>query len=386
MRFEQLYHDTNDSKLSVEEAANILGVSARTFRRYRDRFEEEGPMGLLDRRLSQMSNRTAPVDEAIAVVEAYKRYHADWSVRHYWSWYRRKGGKRSYNWVLKTLQLYGAVTPAPSRGKHRRRRDPCPKPGMMLFQDGSPHEWVPGKRWDLIVTMDDATNENYSMFLCEEEGTASSFLGIRETIEAKGLFCSLYTDRGSHYWHTPEAGGKVDKTNPTQFGVAMQRLGIMMIPSYCPQGRGRMERVFGTHQGRLPQELALAGITDMEAANDYIRTTYLPNHNEEFGRQAREEGSDFMPWTSLEPIDDILCERHERKVGNDNCVKFEGLALQIPADRYRNHYVKAKVVVRRHMDRSLSILYGPRLLARYKPDGSEDRWRTEPETKNKDAA
>jgi hypothetical protein len=101
---------------------------------------------------------------------------------------------------------------------------------------------VPGQRWDLIVTMDDATNEHYSMFFCAGEGTQSSFEGVREVIETHGLFCSLYTDRGSHYRTTPEAGGKVDKVNLTQFGRAMKQLGIEMIPAYSPEARGREAR------------------------------------------------------------------------------------------------------------------------------------------------
>ena len=175
------------------------------------------------------------------------------------------------------------------------RREPAPWPGMLLHQDGSDHEWVPGQHWDLIVTMDDATNEHYSMFFCAEEGTQSSFQGVREVIGAKGLFCSLYTDRASHYWHTPEAGGKVDKVNLTQFGRAMRQMGIEMIPAYSPEARGRSERAFGTHQGRLPKELAAAGITDMDAANAYLRDVYLPAFNAEFAHPSREDGSAFVP-------------------------------------------------------------------------------------------
>ena len=142
---------------------------------------------------------------------------------------------------------------------------------MMIHQDGSRHEWVSGRQWDLIVTMDDATCEHYDMVFVEEEGTASSFHGVKAVIEARGLFCTFYSDRGSHYWFTPIAGGKVDKTRPTQFGRAMKHLGIDMIAAYSPQARGRSERAFSTHQGRLPRELALAGINDMEGANRYLR-------------------------------------------------------------------------------------------------------------------
>ena len=197
-----------------------------------------------------------------------------------------------------------------------------PIPGMMIHQDGSRHEWVPGQMWDLIVTMDDANSEQYAMFFVAEEGTQSSFQGIREVIEKKGLSCSFYSDRGSHYWFTPEAGGKVDKKSPTQFGRAMKHLGIEMIAAYSPEARGRSERFFRTHQDRLIKELALYGITTMEEANRYIRDSYLPAFNVEFMVEPTEPRSALVEWGGPD-LDDILCEQHERTVGNDNCVWFE---------------------------------------------------------------
>jgi len=239
---------------------------------------------------------------------------------------------------------------------------------MMLHQDGSTHEWTPGVQWDLILTMDDATNEHYSLFFVEQEGTLSSFLGIKEVIEKRGLFSSLYTDRGSHYWLTPEAGGKVDKVNLTQFGRAMKLLSMEMIPAYSPEARGRCERMFGTHQGRLPKELALAGIKDMKIANRYVREIYLPAFNAEFMQPAMEEGSAFVAYIGTD-LDDILCEQHARTVGKDNCVSFESLKLQIPADRHRLHYVKVTVRVHRYQDGTLAVFHGPRRLAGYSPQG-----------------
>jgi hypothetical protein len=229
---------------------------------------------------------------------------------------------------------------------------------MMVHQDGSTHEWVAGQKWDLIVTMDDATSEHYSMFFCGGEGTASSFCGVHDVIAARGLFSSFYSDRGSHYWHTPEAGGKVDKGNPTQFGRALRHLCIDMIAAYSPEARGRSERAFGTHQGRLPQELAAAGITDMEAANCYLREVYMPAFNAEFAQPAPEEGSAFVPWIGGS-LGDILCEQHERTVSADNCVRFDGLILQIPADRHRCHYAEG----------NLAVFHGPRKLADYSREG-----------------
>lgn len=369
MRFERVYTGWIKKELTQEEAARILGVSDRTFRRYIPRYKEEGLAGLLDKRLNQASHRRVPVDEAMRMCDLYQKRYSGFNVSHFYKWYvREHEGKRSYTWVKNTLQKEGLVKKAKKRGSHRKRRERSPYAGMMLHQDGSSHEWVPGKRWDLIVTMDDATNEHYSMFFVDEEGTSSSFRGIGEVIESKGVFSSLYTDRGSHYWHTPVAGGKVDKSNPTQFGRAMHHLGIEMIAAYSPQARGRSERAFRTHQDRLVKELALAEITDMEEANRYIKEQYLPSFNQEFAVEPAGNKSVFVPWCGQD-MDDILCEQYERVVTNDNCISFNSKIFQIPEDDHRYHYVKVRVRVLLHMNGDVSIFHGPRRLARYDNNG-----------------
>lgn len=368
MRFEEAYESWQGRRLTQAEAARLLGVCERTFRRYVDRYEDEGLDGLIDKRLSQASHRRAPVDEVMELTERYRCRHMGWSAKHYYAWYCRDGGRRSYTWVKSRLQEAGLIKRGKGKGKHRKRRDRAPWPGMMLHQDGSTHQWVSGVRWDLIVTMDDATNEHYSMFFVDEEGTASSFQGIREVIEARGLFSCLYTDRGSHYWYTPGAGGKVDKSHLTQFGRAMRQLGVEMIPAYSPAARGRSERMFRTHQDRLPKELEAAGITDMVSANEYLKQVYMPAFNKEFMQPAMEPGSAFVVYVGRE-LGDILCEQHERVVGNDNCVSFEGLRLQIPKDRARLHYVRVRVRVYRYPDGCLAIFHGPRCLARFSAKG-----------------
>ena len=369
MRFEELYLSWQERRLSQEEAARVLGVCPRTFRRQICRYEEDGLEGLNDKRLTQASHRRAPVDEVMKLAEQYRKSYRGWNVKHFYSWYVRNGGKRSYTWVKNTLQKQGDVAKLKKKGFHRKKRERSPLPGMMLHQDGSNHEWVSGKKWDLIVTMDDATNEHYNSFFVNEEGTASSFQGIQDVILKKGLFSTIYTDRGSHYWFTPEGGGKVSKTQLTQFGRAMQQLGITMIPAYSPEARGRSERMFRTHQDRLVKELALHNITTMEAANRYIKKVYLPAHNKEFKQKSSEEGSAFIPWIGAH-LEDILCEHHERSVTPDNCISFEGITLQIPPNKYRCHYVRAKVNVHRYMDGSLAIFHGPRKLADYDEKGN----------------
>ncbi len=370
MRFEEIYSAWTERRLTQEEAAQLLGVHERTFRRYINRYEEAGLDGLIDKRLSQVSHRKAPTDEVLRLETLYKERYDGWSIKHFYSFYRdRHGGTRSYTWVRNTLQAAGLVKKAPGRGKHRRRRERAPMRGMMLHQDGSTHQWVPGQYWDLIITLDDASSEHYSMFFVEEEGTASSFRAMREVIIKHGLPSTLYTDRGSHYWHTPKAGGKVDKDRLTQFGRAMAQLGIEMIPAYSPEARGRCERMFATHQARLPRELAAAGITTMEAANTYLQKHYMPAFNREFSVPPAVKESAFVPFIS-EGLDDILCEHFERTVGRDNCVHFQGEALQIPPSPCRAHYVKAKVRVHRYPDGTLALFHGPRKLATYAPDGT----------------
>src|SRR4030067_703395 len=252
MRFEEAYEGWKKGRLTQEEAARLLGVCDRTFRRYTNRYEDKGMEGLVDLRLGQVSHRSAPVDEVVALSDLYSNRYRGFNAKHFYSWYvREHSGVRSYTWVKNTLQAKGLIQKVSRKGQHRKQRPRAPYTGMMLHQDGSRHEWVPGKLWDLIVTMDGATSEHYSMFFVDEEGTQRSFQGVQEVIDKHGVFASFYTDRGSHYWHTPEAGKKVDKENLKQFGRAMRQLGIEMISAYSPEARGRAERAFRTHQDRL---------------------------------------------------------------------------------------------------------------------------------------
>lgn len=369
MRFEELYLRRQRRELTMVEAAEILGVTERTFRRWSTRYEADGVAGLEDRRLGQASARAVPVDEALRMVTLYQTQYTGWTVKHFHErWQAEHGGTRSYTWTKNRLQAAGHIVRAPRRGAHRKKRPRKPLPGMMLHQDGSTHEWVPGCQWDLIVTMDDATSELYSAFFVEEEGTMSSLRGLRDVIETKGLFSSLYTDRGSHYWSTTEAGGKVDKSRLTQVHRGLQQLGITLIPAYSPEARGRSERVVRTLQDRLPKELALAGITDMAAANRYLRTEFLPAYNQRFAVAAAETGTAFVPWIGP-GLADILCVQEERIVANDNTVRYQGRSLQIPSDRHRFHYVKVTVRVHAYPDETLAVFHGPRCLARYQADG-----------------
>ena len=369
MRFEELYERRQQRILTMAEAGEMLGVTERTFRRWSGRYDAEGAEGLQDRRLGRASARAVPVDEALRMVTLYETRYIGWTVKHFHErWHTEHGGTRSYSWTKKTLQAAGQVTRATRRGAHRKKRPRKPLPGMMLHQDGSTHEWVPDCQWDLIVTLDDATTEIYSAFFVEEEGTLSSFRGLQEVIGTKGLFSSLYADRGSHYWHTEKAGGTVDKVRLTQVHRALQQMGVTLIPAYSPEARGRSERAFRTLQDRLPKELALAGITEMAAANRYLTEQFLPQHNARFMVWATEPGTAFIPWVGTSPAD-VLCVQEERVVAKDNTVHYHRQHLQIPQDPHRFHYVKVTVRVHEYPDGTLAVFHGPRCLARYDADG-----------------
>lgn len=376
MQFERAYDGWKQKRLTQEDAASLLNVCPRTFRRYICRYEDEGMTGLIDKRLDQVSQHRAPVDEVMALEALYRDRYDGWNIKHFHERYQEHHlGARSYTWVKQRLQVAGLVKAGKRRGSHRKRRERKPLPGMMIHQDASTHAWVPDQTWDLIITMDDATNEIYSAFFVEEEGTWSSLRGVRDTLEEKGLFSSFYSDRGSHYWHTPEAGGKVDKANPTQFGRAMQELGIGMIAAYSPEARGRSERMFGTWQGRLPNELALHKINEMASANQFIADIFLADMNRRFTVPASEPGSAFVPLLNTR-LDDILCLKAERTVGNDNCVKYQGKALQIPKTTGRCHYAKAAVWVHEYQDQRCSVYHGPRLLGIYDANGDLEQAET----------
>lgn len=313
-----------------------------------------------------------PERELRQTLQLYETFYGGWNVKHFHEQLQERHSFRwGYTWTKTQLHAAGLVERAKRRGVHRRKRPRKPCEGMMLHQDGSRFAWPEGQPMlDLIVTMDDATSTIYSGFLVEEEGTASSFRGLLETFTAMGLCCSLYTDRGSHYFYTAKAGELVDKSVLTQVGRALHWLGIEHIAAYSPEARGRSERMFGTLQDRLPKELKLAGITDIEAANRFIAEVYLPAHNARFAKPPEIADSAFVTADPLQ-LGEILCVEEERVVGRDNTVGYCGLRLQLPESRVRHHYVKAQVRVRQYPDGSLGVFHGPRCIGRYDSQGRE---------------
>lgn len=357
-------------RISWWQAAEILGISDRSMRRWRRRYEAWGYDGLWDRRRGRPSPRRVPLETAERVLVLYQEKYFDFNVRHFHEKLCEEHGMQlSYTWVKQALQGAGLVKPARRRGIHRQRRPRRPLPGMLLHIDGSPHQWFGDERWyDLLTVLDDATSKMYYAQLVEEESTLTVMAAWREVIEQYGVFCASYSDRASHFFETPQAGGKVDPARLTQVGRALRELGIRMIPAYSPQARGRSERNFGTWQGRLPQELRVRGIRTVDEANRFLREEYIAEFNRRFSVPAEQPGSAFLPLQGQD-LERIFSVQQERTVSRDNTVQIGHRVLQIEKTPWRDTLAGCRVTVYEHLDSTLSVGYGPHVVGRYNREG-----------------
>lgn len=355
------------------EAAEIIGISDRSLRRWRQRYEEGGYDGLYDRRKKQPSPKRVPVKTVERVLQLFREKYFDLNVRHFHEKLREEHNiQLSYSWVKAALQEAGLVAKGRRRGRHRRRRERRPLPGMLLHLDASKHQWFQdGRYYDLITVLDDATSEIYYAQLVEEEGTRTVMPALREVIEKHGWFASLYSDRGSHFFVTPKAGGKIDSDRLTQVGRALKELNIKMIPAYSPQARGRQERNYRTWQGRLPQELRLRGIVEVESANRFLREEYIANFNRRFAVSPAGRGTAFVRLKRRD-LDWVFSIQHERRVNNDNTIQLDNCVLQIPKTRWKHTLAGSTVTVHELMNGDIAVRYGPHEVARFSPDQRPD--------------
>lgn len=370
MKIQEVLLRAMAKKITWWQAAEIVGVTDRTMRRWRERIEEQGYSGLSDGRKGKPSPRRVPLATTEEVLRLYREVYYDLNMRHFREKLREEHGiELSYTWVQEALQGAGLVGRRHKRGPHRRRRPRRPLPGMLLHIDGSKHRWLNDGRWhDLIVILDDATSEIYYAQLVEEESTRTVMAALRAVIEKQGLFCALYSDRGSHFFVTPKAGGKVDKQRLTQVGRAMKELGVQMIAAYSPQARGRSERSFGTWQGRLPQELRLAGISTVDAANDFLRDRYIAEFNAKFAVAAPEKGTAFRR-CGRSDLNWVFTIQTERVVGKDNTVAIGPRSWQLEKTRFRHTLAGSTVTIHEHLDGIISIRFGPHVVGRFDGEG-----------------
>ena len=370
MRVQDVLLQAMAKKITWWQAAEILGVSDRTMRRWRERLETDGYSGLADRRKGKPSGKRVPLATVEQVLRLYQEVYYDLNMRHFHEKLREDHDiQMSYTWVQKALQGAGLVAKRRKRGFHRRRRPRRPLPGMLLHIDGSKHRWLSDGQWhDLIVILDDATSEIYYAQLVEEESTRTVMAGLREVIESKGLFCALYSDRGSHFFYTPKAGDRVDKHRPTQVGRAMKELGVQMIAAYSPQARGRSERSFGTWQGRLPQELRLANVIVLEEANRFLRERYIAEFNAKFTIAAQQKGTAFRRCTRSD-LNWVFTIQTERVVDKDNTVAIGERRWQLEKTHFRHTLAGTTVTIHEHLDRAISVRWGPHTVGHFDENG-----------------
>jgi len=360
-------------EISWIQAAEIIGCTARSLRRWRGRFERDGYTGLLDRRRGRPSPRRAPFREVQRFLRLYREHYAGFNARHFHQIAQREHGVTlSYTYVKTALHKAGLLPRHRARGRHRRRREPRPCFGELLHLDGSHHAWlalVPNVRQTLIAVVDDATKRLlYAQLLEGGESTAAVMQALRAIVLTYGIPGALYTDRAHWAVHTPTSGTAPDLTKCTQVGRALARLGIEHIVSYSPQARGRSERVNRTLQDRLVNELRVAGIRTVAAANRYLAERFLPAYNATFARPPVDPASAFVA-LGRHDLDQILCHEERRIVARDNTVTFINLLLQIRKQRGRRSCAGLPVLVRRHLDGHHSVWWGPRCLGRYSAAG-----------------
>jgi transposase len=373
MKIQEVILKAVSKQILWTEAADIIGVSYRTMKRWKARYQTHGYDGIFDRRMRAPSPKRVPFEELQKILNLYRTTYRGFNVTHFHEKLQEHHNiTRGYTFVKRALQTAGLVEKSSSRGKHRKRRPRKPLVGMMLHLDGSTHEWIPdlsGVFFDLLVLMDDATGEIYEMRLVDEESTLTCMQVLRDCIARRGIFCSLYSDRAGHFFFTPKAGSKVLGGHLTQIGRALTELGIRPIPAYSPQARGRGERANGTLQGRLCNEFRLHGIKTKDAANRFLKEVYIRKHNKRFAVKPGQPGSAFVPVQSHIDLDLVFSVKEERTVGHDNTITFERLVLQIEPSHLRVSFAKCRVMVHQHLNQTLSITFGPHLLGRYNAQG-----------------
>jgi transposase len=360
-----------EGRITWIQAADILGISERHMRRIKTRYEEFGFDALRDHRAGKPRRQRIPLATVEKLLALRRAAYADFSVRHFWEHATEHHDLvLSYTWTLLTLQAAGLAEKAPARGKYRRRRERRPMRGMLLHLDASTHAWLGKDRpeADLDVMLDDADGRILFARFFDQEGTASTFAALEHVLRRHGRFAELYTDRGSHFCRTSRAGQGPDEVQEGQVTRALRTVGIRQILARSPEARGRSERAFGTIQGRLPQELKLAGITDYEAANRYLDATFVPDFNRRFTVKPAQPESAFVALAGID-LRLMLSSQHDRVVGNDNTVSFNRLVLQLPRSTHRVHYVRCPVLVHEFPDRTLGVSYQGRLLATFSQQG-----------------
>jgi transposase len=374
MKIQEVILRAMSGELKWHEAAEILDMRPRSLRRWRQRYEEHGYDGLFDRRTSRPSPRRAPYREVEKILQLYREKYYGFNVYHYHRKLKQEHGVTlSYSFVKKALQEAGLVSKKRKRGRHFKKRERRSCFGEMLHIDGSPHAWLslkPDEKQCLIPVLDDATSRLLYAQLWPKETAWAILSALGEVIQTEGIPMVLYTDRAGWAFHTPKAGGKVDKKKLTQVGRVLKQLGVEHIPAYTPQARGRSERINRTLQDRLVNELRVKGIRTIHSANRYLREQFIPQYNEEFSREPADPESAFVSPGQAD-LDQIICFMEERTVAKDNTVVMKKVKMQIEKQPGRATCAGLRVNIRKHLNEYYSVWWGTRLLGRYDRKGRQ---------------
>jgi len=373
MKFQEVILQAINGQRTWWQAAEILGVSPRTMRRWRWRYMEFGVEGLQDRRRVDRSPHAVPEAELARWFRLYRKHYTGYNARHFYSCLKRRHGGSlwSYSVVLRALQGAGLLQKKRPRGRHWLRREPRACFGELLHIDGSRHRWLthrPEEWQTLIVVLDDATKRILYAQLFEHETTRAILTALHHVVHTYGIPQALYSDRAGWATVTRIAGQRAERNHITQVGRALQQLGIEHILAYSPQARGRSERANRTLQDRLVKELATGGVRTCERANRYLEERFLPAYNEEFGRAPAHPDSGFAPADHVDS-EAIFCEEQTRLVHRDNTVAQDGRCLQITRQPGRATCAGLKVTVRSHLDQTYTVWLGSKLLGRYSERG-----------------
>ena len=347
-----------EKRCTVGEAASLTGVSERHLWRLLAAYRRQGARALVHGNRGRKPVHATPEEVRQRVEELARGRYAACNYQHLTELLEEREGLRlSHGSVWRILTAAGLPSPRRRRPpQHRCRRERYPQEGMLLQVDGSRHDWLQGRGpWlTLLCAVDDATGTvPYALFR-EQEDAQGYFLLLQGVLDHKGIPLALYSDRHSIFTVNPPrplsleeelAGGP----SATQVGRALEQLGIRLILARSPQAKGRVERLFGTLQDRLVQELALAGARTMKEANAVL-WAYLPGFNARFGVPAAQPGSAYQPVPEALDLEGLLCFHYERVVAVDNTVRFGRQTLQVLPDRDRLSYARARVLVQERVD------------------------------------
>lgn len=372
MKFNEVILQAMSGKLTWIQASDILGVTPRSLRRWRVRFQQFGVSGLQDRRRVDRSPHAVPEAELKRWFTLYRQRCAGFNARHFYARLKRQHGCRwSYSVVLRALQGAGLIRKQRPRGRHFMRREPRACFGELLHIDGSRHRWLtlcPDEWSCLLAVVDDATRQLLYAQLVDQEGTHAVLTALAAVIRRWGIPQALYSDRASWAAYTPRAGQPADRSARTQVGRALDQLGVEHILAYSPQARGRSERAHRTLQDRLVKELAVEGIRTLARANAYLEQVFIPAYNEEFGRPAAHPQAAFAPADRID-FETVFCHQEIRVVHRDNTVTLDGVRLQIAKQPGRASCAALQVMVRHHLDGTYTIWWGRKLLGRFSDQG-----------------